>query len=920
MTCQSLTNTWIALAICITVGLNRCDGEEVSFDSAIRPLLSDKCFHCHGPDEATREADLRLDLREGAFADLGGYSAIVPGEVEESELIHRIESDDPDLVMPPAESKLTLTKREKQLIRDWIRGGAEWSEHWSFVPITPPSVPSDPTGWSLGNIDRFIQRKAAQAGLTPNSQAAKETLIRRLFLDLTGLPPSIEELDECLSDESEHAYENLVDRLLASPSYGQRMAWEWLNAARYADTDGFQGDPTRSMWPWRDWLVNALNQNMPFDQFTIEMLAGDLLPSPSDEQVLATGFNRNHMFNGEGGRIAEETRVENVFDRAETTSTIWLGLTMTCCRCHDHKYDPISQKEYFQFYAFFDNTSETGRSGRGKTAPLLQYLSPDERVRKRELDAQIADVERQLFHPSPELDSGQHNWEKTMGSKLSGAANPSKLGNWMQLGPIALAGRKAFDSDLGPEKEVDLNSSVKHQSWQKAKVIDGKVFALPETVGATFFYRTIQANSQRQMRLSLGSDDAIKVYVNGKEVLSKFAARAAAADQEILDIDLAKGRNELLIKIVNTGGIGGFYFRMDGESMMSLPMDIASALLAPIPKRTQEQKRRLTEYYRSQHWDRWKAIEQSRSRLNRQLKTLTSNAVPVMVMDDLPESKRRRTVILERGGYDKPTDIEVSAGTPAVLPALSAAKTANRLTLARWLVDPENPLMARVTVNRYWQLFFGKGIVTSSEDFGIQGERPTHPDLLDYLATRFIASGWNVKAIHKEIVMSATYRQSATVDSAEYDRDPENKWLARAPRYRLPAWMLRDQALATGGLINRKIGGPAVKPYQPAGIWAEATFGKIKYSQDTGANLYRRSLYTFWRRIVGPTMFFDEAKRQTCEVKPTRTNTPLHALTTLNETLFFEAARSMAQRVLLHSDEDNKRLEFAFRLATSRYP
>lgn len=707
---------WFAIGVYATT--TRAD--LIDFDAQIRPILSDKCYPCHGPDEATREASLRLDTREGAVGQPGDYAAFIAGDVASSEGIRRVESDDPDQQMPPPKSKLSLTDAEKQVLRRWVEQGATWSQHWSFVRPSRPAVPSDSSRWSLGPIDRFIAARAHQSGLQLNEEAGKETLIRRVTLDLTGLPPTPAEVQAFLADDSRHAYEKVVDRLLASPHYGQRMAWPWLDASRYADTDGFQGDPTRTMYPWRDWLVDTLNGNMPFDQFTIEMLAGDLLDDPTAEQILATGFNRNHMFNGEGGRIAEETRVENVFDRAETTGTIWLGLTMTCCRCHDHKYDPISQKEYFQFYAFFNNTSETGRSGRGKTPPVLKYLAPAERERLKDANAELRRIEAAISDESSSFD---------------------------------------------PEQ-----------------------------------------------------------------------------------------------------------------------------------------------------------AEQKKRRLEKRIEHLNKRARTVMVMDDLPESKRRQTVVLQRGGYDKPTEIEVRTGIPEVLPPLPNDRRHDRLALARWLVDPNHPLTARVTVNRYWQLFFGRGLVKSTEDFGSQGDRPTHPELLDYLALEFIESGWDVKRLHRRIVTSATYRQSAKATESDLENDFENIYFARSPRYRLPSWMLRDQALAASGLLVDQFGGPGVKPYQPEGIWSEATFGKIKYQGDSGDKLYRRSLYVFWRRIVGPTMFFDGSKRQTCDVKPARTNTPLHALTTLNETLFVEAARKMAAKVIDAADETDDRLKHAFHLTTSRSP
>jgi hypothetical protein len=905
----------------VLIGACSVTASELDFDTQIRPILSDHCFQCHGPDENTRYAGLRLDIREGAFSDLGGYAPFVANKPDESEAIRRILSEDSGEVMPPPESNLALSDAEKDLLVRWVADGARWSEHWSFVPPRSPAIPEDSSGWAKNEIDRFTLARMQQAGLETNPEARREALIRRVTLDLTGLPPTPEEIDAFLSDRSEHAYEELVDRLLASPRYGERMAWNWLDAARYADTDGFQGDPTRSMWPWRDWLVRALNDNMPFDRFTIEMLAGDLLPDATAEQVLASAFNRNHMFNGEGGRIAEETRVENVFDRTETTATVWMGLTMTCCRCHDHKYDPISQREYYQLYAFFNNTSETGRSGRGKTKPLLDYLGPDRRAEREQLKRELADVERKLAAPDETLDKRQADWEAKLTAKLGSTSAGIELGNWYQLGPIEKPGRQAFDQTLGPETQVDLSKGVGAADWQeKPELADGKVHELPSTVGATYFYRNLHAPAAAMVQLSLGSDDAIKVFLNGKEVLANFAARAAAADQESLQLDLRAGDNDLLLKIVNTGGIGGFYFRKFGESVLGLSPEIVKALKTPAAKRSAEQTRQLREAYRAKHWPDWKSLADRRRTLRKRIETLDKQTIPVMVMDRLPADRRRVTKVLQRGGYDKPTDTVVKVGTPAVLPPLPNHDDPDRLTLAKWLVDPEHPLTARVTVNRYWQTFFGRGIVKSTEDFGSQGERPTHPKLLDWLAVRFIDSGWDVKAMHKLMVMSATYRQSTQVDQTKLERDPENRFYSRAPRHRLPSWMLRDQALAIGGLIDHQLGGPGVKTYQPEGIWAEATFGKIRYRQDSGEKLFRRSLYVFWRRIVGPTMFFDAAKRQTCEVKPTRTNTPLHALVTLNETTFVEASRGMATRLLAHSDRTVERLRHGFQLATAREP
>ncbi|OUT55433.1 MAG: hypothetical protein CBB71_20040 [Rhodopirellula sp. TMED11] len=933
--CLDVQRRWSRLFLTLVLGSGLLVGwvstgraDTVDFDTQIRPLLSNHCFHCHGPDEATREAGLRLDTQEGGREDLGGYAAIVPGDVSASEAMERINSDDPDLVMPPPDAKRDLSADQKQLLADWVKQGANWSEHWAFEPVAavkPPQVNSD---WARHPIDQFIFKRMQQHGLQPNAEAEPAALIRRVTMDLTGLPPTPEQVKAFVANPSDEAYQQLVDRLLDSPSYGQRMAWDWLDAARYADTDGFQGDPTRTMWPWRDWLINALNDNQPFDQFTIEMLAGDLLPNATQEQILASGFNRNHMFNGEGGRIAEETRVENVFDRTETTSTVWLGLTMTCSRCHDHKYDPISQKEYYQLYDFFNHTSENGRSGRGKTAPVFNYLSAANRVQRDALQVQLNAVQAKLRQPLAALDQAQQVWATERRDQLGAKGKPIQLGPWWKLGTIPAEGKLAYDQDLGPEAwgretRFDLESAIGKLKWSKQdKQQDGKVLELPATVGATYFYRTLTADEQTVVQLFFGSDDAIKVFFNGQQVLSNNASRAAAADQENVKLTIPKGESHLLIKIVNTGGIGGFFFRKGQESLLGLSGELVKVLSKDPGKRSAAEKLQLQDHYRQQHWDQWAALDKQREALQKQINQVNSQQVTVMVMDDLAEGKRRQTKILERGGYDKPTEVTVQSATPSFLPEMDLpdGAAASRLDLAKWLVRKDHPLTARVTVNRYWQTFFGKGIVASTEDFGSQGQRPTHPQLLDWLATEFMNSGWNVKQLHRHIVTSATYRQSAKVVAATQTLDPQNTFYSRSPRYRWPSWMLRDQALAVSGLINADLGGPSVKSYQPQGIWAEATFGKIRYSPDSGDKLYRRSLYLFWRRIVGPTMFFDGPKRQTCEVKPTRTNTPLHALVTMNETTFVESARQMAQRVMQQHSEVETRLSYAFQLATSRAP
>jgi len=776
----------LALA-CLAPSLPAAEAETsvIDFNRDVRSILSDNCFHCHGPDEETRQADLRLDVKEGIFGADGKPGVVVPGKIDQSELIRRITSDDEFERMPPPDSKRKLTQEQIAKLRRWVSAGAKWEQHWAFVTPTRPSLPEvADKPWSRNPIDRFLLARLEREGLSPSPEASRQTLIRRVTLDLTGLPPTPAEVDAFLADDSPNAYERLVDRLLASPRYGERMVWDWLDAARYADTNGYQGDPERTMWPWRDWVIDAMNAGMPFDQFTVEQLAGDLLtPFSTDAKsaadldreqlgrLIASGFNRNHMFNGEGGRIPEETRVENVMDRTETTGTIWLGVTIGCCRCHDHKYDSFTQREYYRLYAFFNNTSEEGRAGGGRSgqiAPAVSFTTPADEARIAELEQRVADRTAEL---------------ETFEAEFFTAS---------EGGGIA-------DSPKAKQLEDKLVVALRRPAGKRGAAV---------------------------------LDELHKAF---KESEPEYAGKIARLKQAIDQRDAFQNR---------------------------------------LPR--------------------------------------------VMVMDQ--RKQPRETFMLVRGTYNKPAD-KVTAGVPKILPPLRECEEVNRLALAKWLVDPQHPLTARVTVNRYWQTFFGTGLVKTVEDFGSQGEEPSHPQLLDWLAVEFIESGWDVKQMHRLIVTSAAYRQSSRVTPDVFERDPDNRLLARGPRFRLPSWMLRDQALAAAGLLSGKIGGEPVKPYQPEGIWAEATFGKKKYVQDHGESLYRRSVYTFWRRIVGPTMFFDTASRQVCTVKQVRTNTPLHALVTLNETTYVEAARALAEDVLRgDAASDAERIEQIFRRLLARRP
>jgi hypothetical protein len=735
-------------------------GGTVEFNRDIRPILSDTCYTCHGPAKATRKADLRLDTEAGLFG------VVAPGKPQESELWRRVSAAQPSKRMPPPKSGRKLTPRQVELLRRWIEQGAKWQNHWAFLAPQRPALPAvKEAAWPRNPIDHFVLARLERADLRPSPEAPRETLIRRVTFDLTGLPPTPAEIHAFLADRSPDAYEKVVDRLLASPRYGERMVLEWLDAARYADSNGYQTDGTRPMWPWRDGVIDALNRNQPFDQFTLEQLAGDLLPGATLAQKVATGFNRNHMLNGEGGRIAEESRVEYVVDRVNTTSTVWLGLTVACAQCHDHKYDPIPQKDFYRLYAFFNNVAETGAVDRRNStaAPVIELPTEQEKACIAEQTQAIARLERELRELEPKLRAKQEQWERTAG----------------------------------------------------------------------------------------------------------------------------------------TGG---------------MTADLVAVLRTPRAERTPRGAKALTDFYLAAAPER-RAVQ---SRLEAARKTLQGmkNAVLItMVMEE--RAQPRDTFVLLRGQYDK-FGARVTAGVPACLPPLPKDAANNRLGFARWLVDRSNPLTARVAVNRAWQIYFGAGLTKTAEDFGSQGDAPSHPELLDWLATEFMRK-WDVKALHRLIVTSVTYRQSSRVGPGLLERDPDNRLLARGPRLRLNAFALRDQALALSGLLVEKRGGPPVRPYQPAGIWEEMSFGFIRYVQDHGESLYRRSLYTFWRRSVGPTNLFDTSPRQVCTVRLPRTNTPLHSLVLMNDTTYVEAARVWAERLLRQTGTPRERLGLAFRAATGRH-
>lgn len=926
------------------------DDATVVFSRDIRPILAGHCFKCHGPDEAAREGNLRLDTEDGARKALETDGGV-------AKLLSRITSDDPDLMMPPPDAKKPLKASQIKLLTQWVQAGAAWGSHWSFEPLNRPAVPevtSNGVAWLRNPIDNFVQARLAARGVLPAPEALRTTLIRRATLDLTGLAATPEEVEAFVADTSDDAWEKVVDRLLTSTAYGERMAWTWLDAARYADSNGYQGDNERTMWPWRDWVIDAFNQNMPYDDFTVWQLAGDQLPDATFEQKLATGFCRNHMINGEGGRIAEENRVDYVMDMSETTGTVWLGLTMNCCRCHDHKFDPLSQRDYYSLSAFFNQTPVDGAGGNPQTPPILEAPDREQRQQVTEVEAELAGLKQTIEQKAKELAASQDQWEKVT------VASAGETG-WQPLLPVQL---KALHQTLTPLDDGSILASgenpqndsytivakgglekimairldvLKHESHTQGGLArsDSGNFVLTEIEISVQYsgddkvtpVKIVSAEAtyeQGDLKVDRAFDGNPKtgwaVY-EGKPIDREHAAVFRLAEPLTMEKDAT-----LTIMLHHDSphvshNIGRFRLSVSGlpDARLDSNNSLVDVLRIDAGKRTPEQRAQIKAAHLATDAAHSELLTKTKAQEKR-LSDLRASFPKVMVMQDRQEP--RKTFVLTRGLYSKPGD-EVTANVPEKLPPLREGEPVNRLALARWIVSDDNPLTARVTVNRFWQMFFGIGLVKTTEDFGVQGEIPIQQDLLDWLAMDFREHGWDVKRLVRQIVTGHTYRQASghqASRSLSFEDDPENRYLSRGPQFRLPSWMLRDQALAASGLLVQRVGGAPVKGYQPTGVWEETTFGRKQYQQDTGDALYRRSLYTFWRRIIAPTMFFDNASRQTCTVKTFRTNTPLHALLTLNDVTFVEAARALSERVLLADiTDDAGRIDEVFRRLLSRH-
>lgn len=1085
-------------------------GERVDFGDQIRPILSDKCFACHGPDASARKAGLRLDLQETAFAALkSGGHGILPGKPGESAVLARIVTSDPDDRMPPASTNKQLTLDDAKLIARWIQQGADWEGHWSFERVERPEVPQVAHAERVANpIDAFLLARLEKDGLTTAPLASDRTLIRRVTLDLTGLPPTPEEVEAYVADTAPDKYERLIDRLFNTPRYAEHMARYWMDAARYADTNGYHIDNERYMWRWRDWVIDSFQRNQSFDEFTVEQIAGDLLENATLEQRIASGFNRNHMINFEGGIIPEEYRVAYVMDRVNTTGTVWLGLTISCAQCHSHKYDPISHDDYYKFYAYFNSIAEQGNDGlKGNSVPMISAPRPEDQARIAVLEEHLASAQAVLEAPDAALDEGQAAWEGEAhavlrdrwrygrvgaytsaggaslnlmpdGSILASGPNPAdevytveleskeeritairlealtdesltngsaarstngnfvltsfeveaaavgsdawqpvklvdakadisqdtfparlaidgdpktgwasaghekpggrvidfipeypisrpggvrlrvtakhesefkqhhmgrfrlrlsaeesfvpaRLDGWHLNGPfVAQEGQVAYDTVYPPEQGVDLTELYPdgRAKWSKLmRFEDGQPQPLDGSVAANYLYREIESPTARDFVADIACNDAFKIWVNGalvKEV--RDGGTIKPGEYTRVSLPLQAGTNKVLVKAVNLGNKHEFYFARLEEQSNPMPMDVETALAMRPSKRSDAQKLALLHYYRSRHVPEWQTRKAEMDKVAAELQAAKDAVPTTMVMGELETP--RETFVLARGQYDAPTT-KVEPGLPEVFPPLPEGAPNNRLGLAKWLVSRDNPLTARVTVNRFWQQLFGTGLVKSSEDFGMQGEHPTHPELLDWLAAEFMESGWNVQHLLKLMMTTTAYRQDSRVQPELVERDPENRLLARGPRFRMDAEMVRDNALAIAGLLVEKVGGPSVKPYQPAGIWEESSYGENftaqRYEQDKGDSLYRRTMYTFWKRQVPPPglLLFDAPNREMCAVKRPRTNTPLQALALMNDPQYVEAARFLAERLISEGGASiSDRIARGFLLSVGRHP
>lgn len=978
-----------ALAFAIGCGSNVALAEDatapIDFNRQIRPILSDHCFACHGPDTNTLQAGLRLDITDGVFkpAD-SGEIPVVPSDAEASELVRRIVSPDADQLMPPPEGK-PLTPEQIALLTEWVKQGAPWSQHWAFEPVRMPAVPREnlAPGSIVNPIDAFVLERLRRENLTQSPRESRERLLRRVSLDLTGLPPTLEEVESFLADQSPHAFETVVDRLLGSQHFGERLALPWLDLARYGDTSGYHNDSLRDMWLWRQGLIEAFNANLPFDQFTIEQLAGDLIPNATIGQRIASGFHRNVMTSDEGGLIDAEYRNLYVVDRVATTGVAWLGMTVGCAQCHDHKYDPISQNDFYKLYAFFNNIAENGKDGvRDRNpVPFLRVPTPEQELEQQTLDTRVTEAEAALAAFREELPGRQATWEQGLLAAEPLPQAPTSIAKFdfegsgdgtsdkdepivaeVQGTPAYAAGQagQSFDTNdtnwfqygdrFGYEKDQPFSVSASVYVTAKGGAPFGKmddanaargwdvefhglrpsvhlIHRWPEDVIHIQADQDLPADAFSHLTFTYdgsGKAEGLRLYVNG--TLAKTSIKKDALQGSI--------RNEVAFCIGRRGPASTpFTGRIDDlrvfESSLSAAEvaslgagDVYQILAIAKETRTPEQGKRLEEFYRQTEAAELTQLEANVTNAKKTRDDFVLAIPNTMVMSELETP--RETFIKIRGNYDADGE-KVEPGVPAFLPQIAAngeGQRLSRLDLAKWLVAPEHPLTARVTVNRWWAMLFGKGLVGTLNDFGSQGEPPTHPELLDWLAADLLRD-WDTKRVIKQIVLSATYQQTARVSAELLARDQENRLLARGPRQRLDAELIRDNALSVAGILNPKLGGRSIKPSQPAGTWEINEMSGYGYDKSTGADLYRRGLYVYWRRsTVYPSFVtLDAPTREFCIAQRAKTSTPLQSLVLMNDPVFVEAARALAQRILTDGETDPAaRLRRIWRLALARSP
>ena len=974
--------------------------DDIDYNFHVKPILSDKCFHCHGPDAENREANLRLDLEEMAYQALesGDGYAIVPGRPGESQLYRRIISEDNEALMPPPDSHLELSVEEKAILAKWIEQGAEYKPHWSFVPPKKTRLPKvQDASWVQQPLDQFILKRLEAEHMKPSDPASKETLIRRVTFDLTGLPPTLEEIDQFMADDSPEAYEKLVDRLLASNAYGERMAADWMDVARYADSDGYLDDKHREFYPWRNWVIEAFNENMPYDQFITWQLAGDQIPEASKESTLATAFNRLHKRNSEAGIVFEEYRVEYVADRTNTLGTGILGLSLECARCHDHKFDPISQKEYYQLFGFFNSTFEMGSAIYGpeqvpgpslllsseledeQIAEITQMIDEMEKgaeqhqLESKAFEAWLSDVDEDLeiqkgveqamvaYYPFDQVvgNQGDFRTSNRLDVKL-----PAKL-----IQPIHKEGFKGKGLFVSDYNRITLGEKV---GWyDRTDDFSFELAVKPDTIypevgilwhcesirlglkgyslhlrdnrvqfvmARAWPYNTLQVTTEKP--LPPGEWSHISVTYDGSSKAEGITIYIDGVEQAV-DIDYDQLYKSILFEPdIHTYGFSGItlgardkfipfkHGGLDEIKIYDRKLSSLEVLYSFSPEQTRNlvqqkgsQKELLRDHFYTFVDEESRALQSDLKHLRDQENAIVTDIKEIMVMGDLPEP--RPTYVLDRGVYDARGE-QVEPSTPASVLPFGTDFPKNRYGLTQWIFDDENPLTARVYVNRIWQMHFGKGLVSTSDDFGAQGSLPSHPELLDWLAVHFMESDWDIKALHKLVVTSATYMQDSRISDEMLEKDPENILLSRGPRYRMPAEMIRDNALSVSGLLVTHQGGESVYPYQPDGLWDGLTtkHWAYRYLQEDGNGLYRRSLYTIWKRASPPPFMqiFDVNDRGTCIVNRRLSSTPLQALNLLNDPQFVEASRVLAQK-LLETEEDSKaRLEKAFRLLTGRKP